>query len=200
MNDVFAAWTFRHLSRPKIRLLLDQGFPKPPGFNLDELDKTVEATHLSDFAPTLAENSTPDWAIYCFAAEAGFDAIVARDRKQIEQIVEMWVLTRLRGFSLITWRKGTDDPVREWGQLLAYLPEIKKTLMQRKPKVILLPSPTLQSTNLITPHKPLAELAKQSGVSKAQARRDVLDEIGDWLGVAGHPEDRFHPVLMLRST
>jgi len=50
--------------QPELRLLLDQGFPKPPGFNLAFVDRTVEAVHLSDFAPELSINSTPDWMIY----------------------------------------------------------------------------------------------------------------------------------------
>jgi hypothetical protein len=186
------------LSRPEFRLLLDQGFPKPPNFDVHELDRTVEVVHLSDFAPQLAQTSTPDWAVYCFAAEAGFDAIVARDHQQVDQLAEMWVLTRLKGFLLVTFRKGTDDPVREWGQLLAYLPEIKKAARQRKPKVILLPSPTLQSTNLVIPNKPLAAMAREAGVSQAQARRETLSEISDWLVLAGHSGDRLNKILNLR--
>jgi hypothetical protein len=192
------ARTYRTLSPSKFRLLLDQGFPKPPGFDVHDLDKTVEVTHLSDFAPHLAELSTPDWALYCFAAQAGFDAIVARDRQQVDQMAEMWVLTRLKGFLLITFRKGTDDPVREWGQLLAYLPDIKRAANQRKPKVILLPSPTLQSSNLVIPNRPLAKLASQAGISQAQARRETLGEISDWLEMAGYEDRYFSEILNLR--
>ena len=175
LNGVFVASTSQNPPQPEFRLLLDQGFPKPPGFDLHELDQTIEVVHLSDFAPELAERSTPDWAVYCFAAEAGFDAIVARDRSQMDQVAEMWVLTRLSGFSLITWRKGTDDPVREWGQLLAYLPEIKKVMRQGKPRAILLPSPTLQSANLVSPNEPLAlgwGRALPGGSEKRRQERD----------------------------
>lgn len=77
-------------------LLLDQGFPKPTGFAIAELDQTVAVQHLSDFAPHLAQRSTPDWFVYCAAAEGGFDAIVVRDRSQLHQLAEMYVLSRLR--------------------------------------------------------------------------------------------------------
>lgn len=110
-------------SQPEFRILLDQGFPKPTRFVIAELDQSVVVAHLSDFAPELAERSTPDWFIYCAAAEGGFDGLVVRDRSQLDQLAEMYVLSRLRTLSIVTWRKGIDDPVREWGQLLAYLPE-----------------------------------------------------------------------------
>jgi hypothetical protein len=45
---------------PEFALLLDQGFPKPTAFAISELDRTVRVQHLSDFAPHLAEQSTPD--------------------------------------------------------------------------------------------------------------------------------------------
>ena len=60
-------------------LLLDQGFPKPTAFAVAELDRSARVQHLSDFAPELSKNSTPDWYLYCVAAEAGFDALVVRD-------------------------------------------------------------------------------------------------------------------------
>ena len=195
LNGGFVASTSQNTPQPEFRLLLDQGFPKPPRFDVHELDQTVEVVHLSDFARELAEQSTPDWAVYCFAAEAGFDAIVARDRGQMDQVAEMWVLTRLSGFSLITWRKGTDDPVREWGQLLAYLPEIKKVMRQGKPRAILLPSPTLQRSNLISPNDPLGILAQRAGLSQAEARREAEAEIDDWLDIEGHGPNRFDGLL-----
>ena len=55
---------------------------------------------LHTFDRTLAENSTPDWLLYCVAASAGFDALVTRDRSQLDQLVEMYVLSRLSS----SWR------------------------------------------------------------------------------------------------
>ena len=80
---------------------------------------------LYKFDRTLAETSTPDWVLYCRAAEAGFDALVTRDQSQISQPVEMYVLSRLHHFTIVTWKKSVEDPIREWGQLLAYLPDEK---------------------------------------------------------------------------
>ena len=72
-------------SPPEFRILLDQGFPKPTGFVIEALDQSVRVSHLSDFAPDLAASSTPDWYVYCAAAEGGFDALVVRDRSQLDQ-------------------------------------------------------------------------------------------------------------------
>ena len=99
---------------PNFRLLLDQGFPNPPGFTVRSIDNTVEVVHLSQFDRTLSQRSTPDWVLYCIAARAGFDAFVTRDQAQTNQLVEMYVLSRLRGFTIITWKKPIEDPVREW--------------------------------------------------------------------------------------
>src|SRR5215211_6440336 len=126
-------------ARPELRLLLNQGFPKPTGFAISELDRSVSVVHLSDFDPALAESRTPDWVLYCRAAEAGFRGFVARDKSQLDQLAEMYVLSRLRSLTVVTWRKGIDDPVREWGQLLAYLPELRKRLAEAGGRAILLP-------------------------------------------------------------
>lgn len=94
-------------------LLLDQGFPKPTAFAVAELDQSVRVQHLSDFRPDLAARSTPDWYVYCVAAEGRFNAIVVRDRSQLEQLAEMYVLSRLASLSVVTWRKSIEDPIRE---------------------------------------------------------------------------------------
>jgi hypothetical protein len=57
---------------PEFRLLLAQGFPKPPGFAVQQVDNTIDVVHLRDFDATLARQRTPDWMVYCIAAEAGF--------------------------------------------------------------------------------------------------------------------------------
>ena len=110
-----------------------------------------DLTHLSEFAPSLAENSTPVWYVYCAAAEAGFDALVVRDRSQLDQLAEMYVLSRLTKLSIVTWRKGVDDPVREWGQLLAYLPDVNRRCLEGGGRATLLPSPSLSKDSFHTP-------------------------------------------------
>lgn len=191
------ARTSPNLSPPEFRLLLDQGFPKPPGFSLKALDNTVEAIHLSDFDRTLSENRTPDWMLYCIAAEAGFDALVARDRAQLDQLAEMFVLSRLRTFSVITWRKPIEDPVREWGQLLAYLPEVKRRLTERAGRAILLPSPALRADNFHDPRQTLATEATARRISTAEVRRQAQVEIHDHLAMNSLEPTRFDHLLGL---
>jgi hypothetical protein len=183
----------------KFRLLLDQSFPKPPGFAVTKLDASVEAIHLFEFDRTLSERSTPDWMLYCLAAEKRFDAFVTRDQSQIGQLVEMYALSRLGRFSVITWRKPIDDPIREWGQLLAYLPEIKKRLGSGPSKVIILPNPTITSDNLHDPKATLATEARKLGISVNQARQEALREMRDWLELTGQDEHRFDRLLRIRS-
>lgn len=170
----------------RLRLLLDQGFPKPPRFNLEDVDSSIEAVHLYDFDRSLSENSTPDWYLYCRAAEAGLDALVTRDFSQAGQELEMYVLTRLPRFVVLAWRKRMDDPVREWGQLLAYLPEIKKRLAQPKaPKVVFLPDPSLTERNFRDPVQTLGEAAADRRISVEQVRREAREEVMEWLVVRG---------------
>lgn len=182
---------------PEFRLLLDQGFPKPPGFAVQHVDNTIEVVHLSDFDATLARHHTPDWMVYCVAAEAGFNAIVARDRAQLDELVEMYVLSRLDGFAVITWRRGIDDPIREWGQLLAYLPEIKKHLGPGPGRAIILPAPTLSAQSLHRPAKTIGMQARRRQISTAQAHTEALTEIRDWLGLTGADPGRFDDLLGL---
>lgn len=111
-----------------VRPTLCQEVWNPPGFTVEAIDHTVEVVNPRTFDASLAENSTPDWVLYCVAAAADFNALVTRDQAQLHQLVEMYVLSRLRAFTVITWKKPIEDPVREWGQLLAYLPEVKKRL------------------------------------------------------------------------
>jgi hypothetical protein len=176
-----AATSFNPRRPDEFSLLLDQGFPKPTAFAVAELDRTVTVRHLSDFAPELAERSTPDWYVYCAAAERGFDALVVRDRSQLDQLAEMYVLSRLVNLTVVTWRRGIDDPVREWGQLLAYLPQVRQRCLEAGGRVILLPAPTLANDCYYDPRLTLS--------SEARA------EIEDWLFVSDEPADRFDRLL-----
>lgn len=176
-------------------LLLDQGFPKPTAFAVSELDRTVSVQHLSDFAPQLAARSTPDWYVYCAAAEAGFDALVVRDRSQLDQLAEMYVLSRLKKLTVVTWRKGMEDPVREWGQLLAYLPQLKQRCLEAGGRALLLPSPSLPNDSFYDPRETISTEARQLGLSVKDARNEARREILDWLDMAGDTPDRFDRLL-----
>ena len=168
----------------RYRLLLDQNFPKPPGFDVSQVDANVEVVHLTDFDPNLSKTNTPDWLIYLRAAESPFDAMVTRDQNQLSLPEEMWVLTRLR-LTLVTFRKAIEDPIAEWGQLLAYLPEIRRRSDERASQILLLPRPELTRRNVSHPTDELHQLADEQGVSAEELRREaetnvltVLDERG----------------------
>ena len=104
------------------RFLLDQNFPEAP-IDVARLDATVDLVHLRTFDSSLTQPQTPDWFIYLRAAEAGFDALVTRDWHQMEQTEELWVLANLH-ISVVSWSDVVEDAVVEFGQLLAYMPQI----------------------------------------------------------------------------
>jgi hypothetical protein len=161
-----------------MRLLLDEGFPSPPGFRPESVDATVDVTALREFDSSLTGSQTPDWYLYLCAHQAGFDAIVTRDWHQSEQVEELWALSRTT-LSVITWRRPIEDPVREWGQLLAYLPEIRRMIDENGPSIVLLPSPRLDKKNLEKATGTLGRLAADLGISNKQIRdqaRQVIEE------------------------
>lgn len=176
-------------------ILLDQGFPKPTAFAISELDQSVEVVHFADRFPDLAEHSTPDWYVYCVAAEAGFNALVVRDRSQLDQLAEMYVLDRLKKLTIVTWRKGVDDPIREWGQLLAYLPQIKQRATEAGGRALQLPVPSLDNRSIYKPGDTIGIEANQRGVSHAEIRREARSEISDWLSISGEAPSRFDDLL-----
>ncbi len=165
-----------------MRLLLDEGFPSPPGFRPASVDATVEVVSLREFDSTLAGSFTPDWYLYLRANEAGFGALVTQDWHQSEQIEELWTLSRT-DLSVVTWRRPTGDPVREWGQLLAYLPEIRRMIREHGPSILFLPSPRLDRKNIQKATSMLGQLASNFGISnrevREQAQRIVHDELAD---------------------
>ena len=188
----------------RFRLLLDQGFPKPQGFRVEEVDRSIEVVHFGDSYRDLARIRTPDWLIYAHAARDGFDALVTRDKAQVDQALEMWVLSRLVGFSVVTWRRRIDDPIQEWGQLLAYLPEVKKRLVRRPEArgaggVILLPAPALDAGSVHRPHTTLEAEASARRISVQQVGDEAIAEVRDGLSRAGRASDELDDLLDLRG-
>ena len=181
----------------RIRLLLDQGFPKPPGFDPSSVDHNLEWVHLWDWKRELSEVSTPDWVLYCEAASNGFTAMVTRDFSQADQAEEMLALSRLRDFHIITWRSGIDDPISEWGQLLAYLPKLRRHFAEQDAQVIRLPAPNLSAKNVERPKAYLAAIATSRGQSTQQVRREAEQSMKDWEGMrhgtAGRYTDQLFP-------
>ncbi len=172
------------------RLLLDQGFPKPP-WSVPELDRSVTVVHFSDLDPALATSSTPDWFVYCLAAEHGFHELAVRDMSQVNQSVEMYVLSRLKELTIVTWRKGNDDPIREWGQILAYLPQIRTRVLEVGGRILMLPTPAIQGSSICPAKDQIGKIAKLRGVSNEQVRHEAQSEITEWLEVSGESQDRF---------
>lgn len=176
-----------------MRLLLDEGFPSPPGFRPESVDATVEVVALRQFNPSLTGSSIPDWYLYLRADEAGFDALVTHDWHQSEQMEELWTLSRTN-LSVVTWRRSIGDPIREWGQLLAYLPEIRRMISEHGPSIVFLPSPRLDRNSIKKASEMLGRFASNSGISNQQVRhqarqivqdelssRDELGRYRDWL-------------------
>ncbi len=163
-----------------MRLLLDEGFPSPPGFDISTVDSTVEVAALRDFDPALVGVRTPDWYLYLRANEKGFEALVTHDYHQLQQAEELWTITNTT-LSLITWRRPIEDPIREWGQLLVYLPEIRRLLKEHGPSLVLLPTPRMTKSSLEKASENLNTLAKERQVSAQQlheeAPRNVLEEL-----------------------
>jgi len=179
-----------------LRLLLDQNFPKPPGFDVRSVDSSLDVTHLSDFNSALSATSTPDWKLYWIAHKSGFDALVTRDAAQRTQLAEMFVLSRLPGFTIITWKRALEDPVTEWGQLIAYLPEIRKRFendesLQRTGSIILLPKPKLSSDHVVSANDAFGELAVAQGTSTREARLQAQNELRDVIDIAGWDPDEY---------
>ncbi len=174
------------LEPTRYRVLLDQNFPKPPGFDISEVDNTVEVVHVVDFDADLVKGRTPDWLIYLRAADAQFDAIVTRDASQLELAEELWILTRIK-LTLITFRKAIEDPIVEWGQLLAYLPLIRKRPHGgTQSRIIHLPKPVLADRHNITkPGDLLHRMAGDTGIAAQQLRSEAELNIRDYLTANG---------------
>lgn len=169
-----------------MRLLLDEGFPSPPGFRVESVDATVEVVSLREFDGALAGASTPDWYLYLRAHEAGFDALVTRDWHQSEQVEELWALSRT-DLSVVTWRRPIEDAIREWGQLLAYLPEVRLRIDDHGPSIVFLPSPRLDSKSIGKATKMLGRLAADLGESTQQIRDQARQFVREELEQRGKP-------------
>lgn len=163
-----------------MKLLLDQNFPKPPGFDVHDVDNTVQVEHLADFDVALTRSKTPDWFIYAKAALAGFDGLVTRDKSQLEQTEEVWVLTKLP-LLVVTFWKSIEDPISEWGQLLAYLPLLQKESVGSSSVIVRLPRPTISQKNRIPATELLGTMAREQGISNQQFRRDAERQVRAYL-------------------
>jgi hypothetical protein len=170
-----------------LRLLLDQNFPKPPGFDLAAVDATVEAIHVFDHDASLTAAGVPDWLIYLRAAHDGFDAVVTRDWHQLDQPEELWVLANLQ-ITVVSWRKPFSDPVAEWGHLLAYMPQLKRRIERRQPRVLLLPPPQLSTGNEVNPRDALGKYANRQRRAVGEVLEEARAAVRDYLNLTDRPD------------
>jgi hypothetical protein len=153
-----------------MRVLLDQGFPSPPGFRPSDLDATIEYVSLVKFAPELSRVSTPDWMVILAAAKGGFDAL-AVDDQELRDNENCLVALSCTKVSLIAWTSGI-DPVTGWAQLVAYMPKIRQKMNELGPSIFLLPSVRIvRESNVLTATNEVRKRAKSVGKSYPELRR-----------------------------
>ncbi|HLI56699.1 MAG TPA: hypothetical protein VKY26_06640 [Actinomycetota bacterium] len=133
--------------------------------------------------------------VILLAAEQGFDGVVARDKKQMEAPESVAALVLNPALSFVTWRAPIEDPVAEWGQLMAFMPLVLKTIDRGRTGIFWLPKPTLDPKSVVKARNWAGAMASDSAISYpellAEARetmeielrtRRLLDRLG---GVAG---------------
>jgi hypothetical protein len=170
------------------RFLLDQNFPNP-AFNVEELDANVTYAHISAVAPELTRTGTPDWMIYLEASGAHFDGVVTRDASQAQQIEELVALHKTT-LTLVTWRRKIEDPVLEWGQLLAYMPQVLAQMSDPRPRIIFLPAPRLDRASVVRPDALIHREAGRQGMSFPQLQATTLARMREEPRLRDHPQYR----------
>lgn len=173
--------------------MLDEGFPSP-GFDPTILDPTLEVVALREFDESLVGKRTPDWYLYLRADESRFNCLVTGDLNQSGQAEEMWALTRTR-LSVVTWRQPEDDPVVAWGQVIAYLPEIRRMVHEHGDSIVYLPRARLTTKQLGKASDHLGVIASEEGRSVAEVRRQAEQAVRDALAERGELE-RFQEALV----
>lgn len=67
------------------------------------------------------------------------------------------------------------------GQLLAFLPAIRRYVGEHDSRIMLLPVPTLSNaTNVHRPHGFIGRIAESRGASVQEVRRDAMSAMRDW--------------------
>lgn len=134
------------------------------------LDPALEVVALRDLDRSLVNVRTPDWYLYLRADEAGFDALVTGDLSQSGQADEMWTLTKTT-LSVVTWRRPMNDPVVQWGQIMAYLREVRRLIRERGPSIIYLPSARLNDDSLEKAGFKLSVIAREEDAPSPRCGR-----------------------------
>ena len=153
-----------------MRVLLDQGFPSPPGFKPADLDATIEYVPLIKFAPELSKVSTPDWMVILAAEKGGFDALAVDDQELKDNELCLVALS-FTAVSLVAWTQGI-DAVTGWAQLVAYMPKVAQRIGEVGPRIFLLPTVRIaRGTGYINATDEVRRKAKEAGQSYPELRR-----------------------------
>lgn len=156
------------------RFLLDQGFPKPTAFAEGALQGLVQFEHFDDVDPESAGVSTPDWMVQLIAEERGFEGLVTRDPGQLDE-PEAAIALLQTNLSVITWSKGIDDTITEWGLLVAFMPLVIKRIEQSGPAIFILPKPHLDPKRSILQRQEKGhQVARASGTNLTEMRDEAL--------------------------
>ena len=167
--------------------LLDQNFPNAP-LKINQLDASVTYVHMSEQFPELSQVSTPDWLVLLKAAHhGGFDGVVSRDAAQVRQGRELVALQRTE-LSVVTWRRKIEDAIAEWGQLLAYMPQVSMFIDQHGPHIFLLPDPRIRA-DMVEKASELAHLeAKKAKEAYGPRRTQAIEYMASEVNRRGMPE------------
>jgi hypothetical protein len=115
--------------------------------------------------PEFSDISTLDWLVILLAAEQGFDGLVARDKKQLLTPESVAALALNRNLSFVTWKTSIEDPLTEWGQLMAYMPLVLRWIEEKGAHIFWLPN-----------HAARRELARYL-VDRLNGRESVMYEV-----------------------
>lgn len=103
--------------------------------------------------------------VILLAAEQGFAGLVARDKKALQTPGSVVALALNPPLSFVTWRSPIEDPVAEWGQLMAYMPLVLKAVDQGRSGIFWLPRPTLDSKSVVPARSRAGALASSLSAS-----------------------------------
>lgn len=158
----------------RLRFGLDEGFPDAVGWDPGLVDALTEYVPLRRFAPNLVGKETPDWIVILTAYLDGLNGLVTDDGDMLNDDMSLTALSSV-DFSLVTWIHGMDDNVTRWGQIVAYMPEIRKAIARTGATVFVLPAPRLSGRgSKETAWQRLQERASRRGDSPRTVRATTV--------------------------
>lgn len=119
--------------------------------------------------------------------------MVTGDLRQSGQADEMWALTRTN-LSIVTWSSAEADPVVQWGQVMAYLAEIRRVINEHGPSIVSLPRARLHRRRAEKASAHLGVIAHEEGRAVADVRHQAEQSVREALQARGELA-RFEAVL-----